>query len=250
MIEEKEICRIIGLADACELLCAATAFPDEALAVALCDGSLVADARACLSDAQASSAEADAACADWEALVGRSATTLAASLRRVHSLLHVRQADGVAVFPYESAFRFVADGHEGEPGLFRSPVTLAVEAQMREAGVVPADVRTEPCDSMWNEAAFLSFLLGSEAAALSEDDLDAAANWRRREQLFLEEHLMKWLSDFLSVTALKASALAADDLVDEDAVRYRAGLSAWGAHVARLLDAHRTHAALPTKTSR
>ncbi len=243
MIEERELRRIIGLADACELLCAVTAFPDEALAAALCDGSLVADARACLSDAQVDDVKADAACTSWVALAGHSPTTLAASLRRVHSLLHVRQADGVAAFPYESAFRFVAGGHRGEPGLFRSPLTLDVEAQMRKAGVMPADARTEPCDSIWSEAAFLSFLLGSEAAALSEGNLDAAADWRRREQFFLEEHLLKWLPDFLCATASKASSLAADGLVDEDAVRYRAGLSAWGAHVARLLDDHRTRAA-------
>ncbi len=250
MTEERELRRIIGLADACELLCAATAFPDEALAAALCDGSLTSDARACLADAQIDDAAGEAACADWEALAGRDAATLAASLRRTHSLLHVRQADGVAVFPYESAFRFVAGGHEGEPGLFRSPVTIAVEAQMREAGVMPANARTEPCDSIWNEATFLSFLLGSEAAALMENDLDAAGAWRHRAQLFIEEHLMRWLPDFLCVTAQKARALAGDGLADEDAVRFRTGLSAWGAQVARLLDDHRMLTAPSTQTSR
>ena len=237
MTEERELRRIIGLADACELLCAATAFPDEALAAALCDGSLTSDARACLADAQIDDAAGEAACADWEALAGRDAATLAASLRRTHSLLHVRQADGVAVFPYESAFRFVAGGHEGEPGLFRSPVTIAVEAQMREAGVMPANARTEPCDSIWNEATFLSFLLGSEAAALMENDLDAAGAWR-------------WLPEFLCVTAQKARAMAGDGLADEDAVRFRTGLSAWGAQVARLLDDHRMLTAPSTQTSR
>ena len=239
MTEERELRRIIGLADACELLCAATAFPDEALAAALCDGSLTSDARACLADAQIDDAAGEAACADWEALAGRDAATLAASLRRTHSLLHVRQADGVAVFPYESAFRFVAGGHEGEPGLFRSPVTIAVEAQMREAGVMPANARTEPCDSIWNEA-----------TALMENDLDAAGAWRHRAQLFIEEHLMRWLPDFLCVTAQKARALAGDGLADEDAVRFRTGLSAWGAQVARLLDDHRMLTAPSTQTSR
>ncbi len=242
MDEETALRRVIGLADACELLAAATAFPGDDVAAALGDGSLVADARACLADAGLGADEARAACAAWDALAGRDAAELGGALRRAHSLLHVRQGDGVAAFPYESAFRFVRDGHGGNPGLFRSPVTQDVEAQMRAAGVLPLDARTEPCDSVWQEASFASFLLGSEAAALSQGNAEDAAAWHGRAGDFLAGHLLTWLPDLLSVTARLAAAWAEEGSLPADAARYREGLGAWGAHVADLLEAHAARA--------
>lgn len=77
------------------------------------------------------------------------------------------------IFPYESAFVHVREGLPGAPALFRTALTLRVEKTMRESGVLPKDAETEPCDSAWNEWAFLSFLLGSEAASLEAEDEEA-----------------------------------------------------------------------------
>ncbi|MCI8469014.1 MAG: molecular chaperone TorD family protein [Eggerthellaceae bacterium] len=237
MQDEPELRRAVGLADACELLSAATAFPGEPLAAALSGGALVDDAAACLVDAGASEDEARAACARWASLGGTDAELLAADLRRVHSLLHIRQGDGVALFPYEGAFRCVREGHGDNPGLFRSPLTLDVEARMREVGALPADARTEPCDSMWTEAAFLAALLGSRAAALEAGDDEAATAWLAHAERFRDGHLMTWLAPFLDDSAHVARSLADQGDVGELAARYREGLRDWGRCAARLLAA-------------
>lgn len=94
----------------------------------------------------------------------------------------------MAIVPYESAFVHVREGLPGAPALFRTALTLRVEKTMRESGVLPKDAETEPCDSAWNEWAFLSFLLGSEAASLEAEDEEAVALWRGRVADFVRDH--------------------------------------------------------------
>ncbi len=208
MGDERALRRIVGLADACELLARATAFPDEALASALSDGRLVGDARSCLEDCGVPSDEASAACELWENLAGESSDALLSDLKRAHSLLFVRQGDGVAVWPYESAFIHVESGKEGEPAMFRSPIALSVEKAMRAAGVLPSDSRVEPCDSAWDEFMFLAYLLGSEAEALDSGDEEAATTRRGQIASFVEEHACRWLPAFFDVVARELPSIA------------------------------------------
>ncbi len=49
-------------------------------------------------------------------------------------------------------------GERGQLALFRSASTLDVGRQMREAGMAPRDARREPCDSVFREFSFLSYL--------------------------------------------------------------------------------------------
>ena len=231
MVDENELRTVIGLADACELLAAATPFPGEELARGLAEGTLAADARSCLEDCGVEPCEAADACAAWSGLAGQDADALLAQLRRVHSLLFMRQGNGVAVWPYESAFRHVAEGKGGEPALFRSPVALAVEGAMREAGVLPEDSRVEPCDSAWNELAFLSYTIGSEAEALAADDGQAAALWRQRSERFVEEHALRWLPAFFEAVSRALATVGPDD----ESRTFYEGLSAYGLRVMELL---------------
>ena len=102
----------------------------------------------------------------------------------------------------------VREGLPGAPALFRTALTLRVEKTMRESGVLPKDAETEPCDSAWNEWAFLSFLLGSEAASLEAEDEEAVALWRGRVADFVRDHAALWLPDFLTRTAEEVERLA------------------------------------------
>ena len=153
---------------------------------------------------------------------------MCSALRRAWSLLYVRQGSGVAVFPYESAFIHVRTGVPGEPALFRSALTLRVERTMRESGVLPKDAETEPCDSVWNEWAFLSFLIGSEAKALREGDEESAALWRDRSADFVCSHVSQWMSDFFKRTAEEVDRLAEAGKIDVVAKRFYGALAAYG----------------------
>lgn len=208
-MKERELGEAIGLADALELLQAAFLFPSEQLARALTDGSFRNDVEACLADAHVPEETIRALCDDFSSLEGRDPVKLLARLRKGQSLLYVRQAKGVAVFPYESAFLHVQSGHEGAPALFRTLVTLDVESQMREAGVVTKDSRTEPCDSVWNELSFLSFLYGSLAQTLHEGSImEDAEVWQARIMRFWTEHGSVWLSAFFEATQAQAAHLS------------------------------------------
>lgn len=228
MVDEKTLKEAIGLADACELLAAAAAFPDEALADALSDGRLVADARSCLDDCGVGPEEAAAACGSWADLAGKDRDAMLSEIRRAYSLLFVRQGDGVAVWPYESAFLHVEAGRDGEPALFRSSVTLDVEKSMREAGGLPPDARTEPCDSVWDEFMFLSYLFGREAEALDAGDAEAAKLFRGRARAFVGDHASRWLPGFFDAVARELPAVAGPESVP---ALFYGGLCSYGACV-------------------
>lgn len=228
MVDEKTLKETIGLADACELLARAAAFPNETLADALSDGRLVADARSCLEDYGVGPEEVCAACDPWEKLAGKDRGAILSEVRRASSLLFVRQGDGVAVWPYESAFLHVEAGRDGEPTLFRSAVTLDVEKAMREAGGLPPDALTEPCDSVWDEFMFLSYLFGSEAEALDADDAEAAEQFRGRARAFVGDHASRWLPGFFDAVARELPGVA--DPESAPALFYR-GLCSYGACV-------------------
>ncbi len=244
MTDERDLREAIGLADACELLASVSIFPNDILADALFDGRLAGDARSCLEDCGIDPDEAAVICEPWERLVGKDRDTTLAHLRRTHSLLFVRQGDGVAVWPYESAFLHAEAGKDGEPALFRSAVTLDVEKMMREAGGLPQDARTEPCDSVWDEFMFLSYLFGSEADALNADDEEAMELFRGRSKAFVEEHASRWLPSFFDAVDREISGMGEVEKTEgsegfgslEDAsLLFYKGLCSYGVHVMEVM---------------
>ena len=194
MGREEAVKRAVGKADAFELLSCAFAYPDERLAQGLVDGSFADDARACLLDAGADPAAADSTAEALAAWRDASAADLLADMRIVYSRLYLAPGGHTPIFPYESAFLHVERGMKGVPALFRTPVTLDVERLMREAGVVAKNARKEPCDSVFEEFEFLSYLYAKLADALNCDDAEAVAAWTERE------HAQAWLPAFMQRT--------------------------------------------------
>ena len=121
-----------------------------------------------------------------------SAADLLADMRIVYSRLYLAPGGHTPIFPYESAFLHVERGMKGVPALFRTSVTLDVERLMREAGVVAKNARKEPCDSVFEEFEFLSYL--------NCDDAEAVAAWTERIQTFEREHAQAWLPAFMRRT--------------------------------------------------
>ena len=199
-MELEPVRRAIGVADTCELLNCAFAFPDGAFAEGVASGAVASDVRSCLVDAGAPGDEAGvaaAALAPWE---GVDAAELLAAMRRTYSLLYLAPGGHTPIFPYESAFLHVQRGLPKAPSLFRSRVTLDVERQMREAGVRAKDDRTEPCDSVFEEFEFLSYLYARQAEALRCDDDGEAGVWSERAQRFVNEHAGVWMPAFMERT--------------------------------------------------
>lgn len=201
MGQEEDLKQAVGLADACELLSYAFAYPDERLAQALVDGTLADDAQACLSDASvAANAEAEAAAEGLRAWQGASVEETLSVMRKTYSRLYLAPGGHTPIFPYESAFLHVERGLPGIPALFRTAVTLDVERHMREAGVAAKNGRKEPCDSVFEEFEFLSYLHAKHAEALHCNDGERAAAWAQRIGAFEEEHASMWLPTFMRRT--------------------------------------------------
>lgn len=194
-----DLVKAVGLADLCELLAQAFAFPTKELSEALVTGAFQADANACLEDAGAMDGEAASALSALS-VVAEDSTALFGSLRQGYSLLYLAPGAKVPVFPYESAFRHRLAGYKGVPALFRSPATLDVESQMKAAGVLPKNVRTEPADSVWNELTFFSYLFGRLAEAVEAGDTAAQERWRDALRRFWVEHGAPWLPAFMEET--------------------------------------------------
>ncbi|MCB7036752.1 TorD/DmsD family molecular chaperone [Eggerthella sinensis] len=200
MGQEEDLKQAVGLADACELLSYAFAYPDERLAQGLVDGALADDARACLSDAGVAANGASAAAERLRVWQGASVEETLSVMRKTYSRLYLAPGGHTPIFPYESAFLHVERGLPGIPALFRTSVTLDVERHMREAGVAAKNGRKEPCDSVFEEFEFLSYLHAKRAEALHCNDGERAAAWARRIGAFEEEHVSMWLPTFMRRT--------------------------------------------------
>lgn len=200
MGQEEDLKQAVGLADACELLSYAFAYPDERLAQALVDGTLADDARACLSDAGVATDGANAAAERLRAWQGASVEETLSVMRKTYSRLYLAPGGHTPIFPYESAFLHVERGLPGIPALFRTAVTLDVERHMREAGVAAKNGRKEPCDSVFEEFEFLSYLHAKRAEALHCNDGERAVAWAQRIGAFEEEHVSMWLPTFMRRT--------------------------------------------------
>ncbi len=197
MGQEEDLRQAVGLADACELLSYTFAYPNERLARALADGTLADDAQACLSDAGVAANEANAATDGLRAWKGASIEETLSAMRKTYSRLYLAPGGHTPIFPYESAFLHVERGLPGVPALFRTSVTLDVERHMREAGVAAKSGRKEPCDSVFGEFEFMSYLHAKRAEALRCGDDECAHAWVQRIRAFEEEHASMWLPAFM-----------------------------------------------------
>lgn len=198
MVAGEELVKAVGTADMFELLGRVFSFPNQEIANALSDESLYSDLKSCLSDAGVDVSEplrksCDAA---LRSLGGCDASELLEQLRIGYSLTYLSPGKP-PVYPYESAFRHVADGKPGSPALFRSPVTLDVEREMRQAGVMPVDSRKIPCDAFWNECAFLAYAFGKRAECMQRCDEGGLKEWNSTVSSFVANHASKWMAGFL-----------------------------------------------------
>jgi TorA maturation chaperone TorD len=202
----------VACADLAELFSAAFSFPSFELAQALRAGAVAHDLCACLSELGVSEA-----CLHKAEALGRGlspqnpqndADSLLDELKREYFRLFLAPGKLVVVYPYESAFRFVAQGGEGPPALFVNPCTVDVEACLRRADALPADYRKEPVDAVFRELDFLRLLYTHIAASLNEaacdgrdagDGTDAGSNarlWAEQLQSFRTAHVDSWMPQF------------------------------------------------------
>lgn len=201
MDQQLRLRRLVGLADSCELMAAAWVFPDQDVPAALVSGAFAADARACLVDADAAPEVVEAVGRAFETAGPLDdAAAVRAQMRLGHSRLFLITDEPPRIYPFEGPFKHMAANGEGMPALFGTRTVHAVRDAMRAAGVEPADSRTEPVDSAWNEFAFLSYLYGSLAQAEAqafEGGVPAegcdAATWRERIRSFNDQHAQMWL---------------------------------------------------------
>jgi TorA maturation chaperone TorD len=192
---------LVGMADLCELLASAFSFPSPELSDAFSDGNFLADWSASWTDATHVEFNYES-----KSFPGFKDVKCDA-LRKEYSRLYLLPGNQVPVWPYENCFVFRAKGRQGTPSLFRSPTLIDVESRMRDAGVLPADVRTEPADTMFKEFAFLSYLYGKAAEAHdtalrqggNASDVEA---WHQRAIDFAQAHALAWLPGFMDQTAL------------------------------------------------
>ncbi|MBR2834832.1 MAG: molecular chaperone TorD family protein [Coriobacteriales bacterium] len=197
--------RCIGLADACELLAATFCFPTPELANALVDGSYASDCTGCFADMGASRETLDSLASELEPFKEREVQELLDALKKGNSILYLAPGLDVPVWPYESPFHTMRLDPTAKPSLFRTQIALDIEALMRDAGVAYEYARTDPIDSIWNEFSYLSFLYGSLAQAIQENNTDQATEWQKHIDIFTQKHVANWFSDFMAASIEQAT---------------------------------------------
>lgn len=210
---------VMGAADALELLARAFSFPDRELARALADGRFADDAESCAADLGISASTASAL-SELRALTGADPEALLSEMRRVFSRLYLVAGRDFTLYPYEGAFRFVADERPGEPSVFANRSALDMGKLLKAEGFEPDPERHEPADSIWFELAFLSLLYGKLCQVLKEGGRSAASGVELRGKIegFQRMHGRPWMVAFMEQTRGAAQGV------------YRA-LASWGAAV-------------------
>jgi len=144
----------------------------------------------------------------------------AEDLRVEYTTLFLAGARGRSCPPYKSF-------HIGAGPSEAGAAAAAVEAVYAAAGVaVGGAAEGELPDHIAVELDFLSYLCGQEADA---SDPERAAAWRRRQEAFLSEHLLRWLPAFERALAAvmpdgfyREAARAAREVTEHDSLLARA----------------------------
>ena len=76
------------------------------------------------------------------------------------------------------------------------PSTIDAKRRYVEAGLNIADTLNEAPDHIAVELEFVYYLIYKEIEAIESGHVDAADEWRHRQQDFLSKHLGAWISDF------------------------------------------------------
>lgn len=182
----------IERADAYRLLSVGFADPRLELAAALVDGSFQADV---------------IAAAEYLDPEGRSSKALRFSLEESNSVAATKSAEemhhslkveyarlflvpGSLVSPYESAY------HDYTMFPQAGSTAAVARAALHEAGLDTRHGRPEPADHIASECEFMFYLCHEEAGAWWRGDTDEAKQWRRREHVFMTEHLESFALKF------------------------------------------------------
>lgn len=132
-----------------------------------------------------------------ENLTCENPSVLLDNLKKEYSILFLTPGAHVPIWIYEAPFRFVQDGREGSPSLFRSPTTIDVEKRMVNAGLNPPNRRKEPIDSMSDECYFISLLLRDAYRAIETHDLELFNSRLEQARDFNDVHLSMWMQPFM-----------------------------------------------------
>lgn len=197
----KDLRWVQGAADALELLARAFSFPDIELARALVDGRFADDAASCAADL-AISASTKTALDELRMFEGADPEALLSEMRRIFSRLYLVTGRDGTLYPYEGAFKFMAEGRPGEPSVFANRSALDMGRLLKAEGLEPDPERHEPADSIWFELAYLSLLYGRLWQALNEGSGSAvsAGELRGKIEEFQQVHGRPWMMAFMERT--------------------------------------------------
>lgn len=176
-------------------------YPNRSVAEALSDGRLLSDCISCCIDCGVDRGSISEFENDLHGFGGTDADRLVEEMRRDYSQLFLGPGLKALVLPYESAYLHILQGKRGTPTLFRSALTLDVENRMREAGMMLEGVRKEPCDSIFYEFRFLSYLYGNLARAIQQGDGEYIQLLLNRIEQFVDDHALQWMPSFMTRTA-------------------------------------------------
>lgn len=98
--------------------------------------------------------------------------------------------EGKAAVPYESIYT-------SEEQILMQEARDQVRALFREAGVMPGAGTTVPEDYLPYEFEFMALLNDRLVEALESGDAERAADLAKRQQAFLNDHLLNWMDDLL-----------------------------------------------------
>ena len=115
-------------------------------------------------------------------------------LQREHTRLFVGPGEGYTP-PYASIY---LQAEETEKRLLWSGETAKVEVVYRAAGLEIAPGQPRVPDHLALELQFMHHLCSRQAEALTRGEMQEAAQWQRRQEAFLREHLFTWLPRFIA----------------------------------------------------
>lgn len=198
--------KLLGIADMLELLARCFSFPTPDIALAVSNGTLAKDVRACAYDAGLESEPLSSAIDEIEAYRGVDHEDIYSEMKKGFSELFLVPGLRVPVFPYEGAFLYVKNEQPGVPSLFRNHAANDLLHMMRKMGLEPEKDRCEPADSVWFELAFFSHLYGVLFCS-SRDNLRVDQTLSILSE-FVNNHAALWLEDFMDQVQRKAPACA------------------------------------------